>query len=190
MLAPCHNRSEDPSLFLAKYAFHWFEHTKISSPYLFQTDLIFPNVSDYLRWITAACWRALILPFLGQKEQTNHSTISDSFVTLPGHSFTATGNEASCPRVSPALLVSVDEIDQSMPNCPEVSITSFTFYYYRNTTSEYQWWLRHLMPGSNFRSTYLICVPMSVAGIIKKKPASRLETLFLSNPFYTTWFLH
>lgn len=93
MPAPCHSRSEDLSLFLAKYAFQLFECTNTSSPYLFQTDLILPNISNYLRRITAACWTALILPFLGQKEQTNHTITFDSFVTLPGHSLTATGHE-------------------------------------------------------------------------------------------------
>lgn len=66
---------------------------------------------------------------------------------LPGHSLTATGNEVSCPRVSPVQLFSVDEIalcaqmqmtNQLMSKCPEVCIISFTFYYCRNHTSEYQ----------------------------------------------------
>lgn len=77
-----------------------------------------------------------------------------TLATLPGHSLTATGNEVSCPRVSAALLFSIDEItlcaqmqmtDQSSPNCPDAE---------RNFLL--------------LQKLYLICVPTSVTGILKK----------------------
>lgn len=67
MLAPCHSRSEDLSLFLAKYTFQWLECTNTSSPYLFQTDLMSGIV------------KCLKLP------QMNHSSMLDSInISIPG----------------------------------------------------------------------------------------------------------
>lgn len=128
-MAPHHGTCTYPSFFLVKWALHCSERTDTSSSYLFWTELIFPNVSDYTRVISLACWPALIFPFLGQKEQTNRRF--GYFVALWGHSLTAIGNEAAHPWAFPSLLFPVDVItlhtqmqmtSQSMPKCPEVCI--------------------------------------------------------------------
>lgn len=111
-------------------------------PYLSQTELIFPNVSNYLRLTSPARWLALVFPSLGREEQANHRIVFGSFVALFGHSLPATGDEATCPRASPSLLLRVDGITlhtqmtgRSMLKHPKVCIISLNFYCWRNSAS-------------------------------------------------------